>query len=299
MAPKKKQTKQDTLSAEKNKQGAGTKNENIAKELSNMEILVKERKSYLQKECQILTEHMNIYMGRVEHFLQENKFLEREAQRNQEESNAYLSYIKNHSQKCQNLIITLNDQNHSDLSRASLQKEKLVSQYAEKEKEVRSALTNMETKYSLMKKEAEDLQPLKMSSLQLERTKKIKELEKELLVTKIHHSDEMHNVKIRFLQAKADYNTDSHQKIQALTKRAEDAATRSLIQHIKQVKEENSHLLQELLRLIEYSKILKETKVQLLEEQQQLVREVQYIQDMAHTRHSLHEHEAHSASAKL
>ncbi|KFP87248.1 Coiled-coil domain-containing protein 166, partial [Apaloderma vittatum] len=231
MAPKKKQTKQDTLSAEKNKQGAGTKNENIAKELSNMEILVKERKSYLQKECQILTEHMNIYMGRVEHFLQENKFLEREAQRNQEESNAYLSYIKNHSQKCQNLIITLNDQNHSDLSRASLQKEKLVSQYAEKEKEVRSALTNMETKYSLMKKEAEDLQPLKMSSLQLERTKKIKELEKELLVTKIHHSDEMHNVKIRFLQAKADYNTDSHQKIQALTKRAEDAATRSLIQH--------------------------------------------------------------------
>ncbi|NXF67088.1 CC166 protein, partial [Ciccaba nigrolineata] len=297
-ASKTKQIKQDTMSAGKNKQGVRTKNGDTSKGISDMEIRVKERKLYLQKEYKILTEHMNTYMGRVEHFLQENKFLEKEAKRNQEESNAYLSYIRKHSQKCQNLITTLNDQNHTDLSEVWMQKEKLISQYTEKEEEVRSALMNMETKYSLMNKEVEDLQPFKYPYLQLERMKKIKELEKELLATKIQHSDEMHEIKSRFLQAKADCETEFHQKIQVLTKRAEEAAIQSLIQHIKQVKAENWHLRQELLRLIQYSKILKETKVQLREQQQQLLRENQYTQDMAHRRQRLHHHEAHDTNAE-
>lgn len=295
MASKTKQIKQDVMRAGKNKQGVRTKNGDISKGISDMEILVRERKSYLQKEYKILTEHMNTYMGRVEHFLQENKFLEKEAQRNQEESNAYLSYITKHSQKCQNLIITLNDQNRTDLSQVWTQKEKLISQYTEKEKEVRRSLMNMETKYSLMNKEVEDLQPFKDPSVQL---KKIKELEKELLVTKIQHSDEMRKIKSRFLQAKADCEMDVHQKIQILAKRAEEAAIQSLIQHIKQVKAENWHLRQELLRLIQYSKILIETKVQLREEQQQLLRENQYIQDMAYMRHWLHQHKAHNANGE-
>ncbi|KFQ21530.1 Coiled-coil domain-containing protein 166, partial [Merops nubicus] len=228
MATNTKQTKQDTKQAGKNKQGERTKNENISKEISDMGTLAKERKSYLQKEYKILTDHMNTYTGKVEHFLQENKFLEQEAQRNLEESSACLSYITKHSLKCQNLIITLNDQNHTDLSQVQMQKEKLISQYTEKEKEVRNSLMNIQTKYSLMNKEVEDLQPFKD---ELEQTKKIKELEKELLVTKIQHSDEMHKIKSRFLQAKTDCEVDFHQKIQVLTKTAEAAAVQSLIQH--------------------------------------------------------------------
>ncbi|KFR14537.1 Coiled-coil domain-containing protein 166, partial [Opisthocomus hoazin] len=231
MASKTKQMKQDTMRAGKNNQGVRTDNGDLSKEISDMEILVKAKKSYLQKEYKILTEHMNTYMGRVEHFLQENKFLEKKAKQNQEESNAYLSYIRKHSQRCQNLIITLNDQNHTDLSQVRMQKEKLIAQYAEKEKEVRSSLMNMETKYALMNKEVEDLQPFKDPSVQLEQMKKIKELEKELLVTKIQHSNEMHKIKSRFLQAKTDCEMDFHKKIQVLTKRAEEAAVQSLIQH--------------------------------------------------------------------
>ncbi|NXI42144.1 CC166 protein, partial [Galbula dea] len=286
--------KQDSMRAGKNKQGEGTKNGNIFKGITDMEILVEDRRSHLQKEYKILTEHMNTYMGKVEHFLQENKFLVKEAKQNQEESNAYLSYIKKHSQKGYNLIITLNDQNHTDLSQVWMQKDKLISQYTEKEEEVRSSLLNMETKYSLMNQEAEDLQLFKH---QQEQVKKIKELEKELLVTKIHHADEMHKIKSRFLQAKADYNMDFQQKIQVLTKRAEAAAIQSLIQHIKQVKAENWHLRQELLRLIQYSKILKETKVQLKEKQQQLLWENQYAQDMAHRHHWLHQQETHNVKS--
>uniref|UniRef100_A0A8C3J4W8 DUF4515 domain-containing protein n=1 Tax=Calidris pygmaea TaxID=425635 RepID=A0A8C3J4W8_9CHAR len=168
MAPKTKQMKQDTARAGKNKQEVKTKNGDTSKEKNNTEILVEERKSYLQKEDKILTEHLNTYMGRVEHFLQENKFLEKEAQRNRDEGNAYLSYLTKHNQKCQNLIITLNDQNHTDLSQVWMQKEKLISQYTEKEKELRNSLMNMETKYSLMNKEVEDLQPFKDPSFRQE-----------------------------------------------------------------------------------------------------------------------------------
>ncbi|KGL88344.1 Coiled-coil domain-containing protein 166, partial [Charadrius vociferus] len=231
MASTTKQMKQDTARAGKNKQEVRTKNEDVSKGKNDMETLVKERKSHLQKEYKILTEHLNTYVGRVERFLQENKFLEREAHQNREESNAYLSYITKHSQKCQNLIITLNDQNHTDLSQVWMQKEKLISEYTEKEKELRSSLMNMETKYSLMNKEVEDLQPFSDPSLQLERMKKIKELEKELLVTKIRHADEMHKIRSRFLQAKADCETDFHRKTQVLTKTAEEAAMQSLIRH--------------------------------------------------------------------
>ncbi|NXE28183.1 CC166 protein, partial [Ardeotis kori] len=298
MASKTKQMKQDTIRAGKNEQGVRTKNGDLSKGISNMEILDKDRKWYLQKEYQILTEHMNTYMGRVEHFLRENKLLEEEARQDQEETNAYLSYITKHRQKCQNLIITLNDQNNTDLSQVWMQKEKLISQYTEKEKELRSSLMNVETKYSLMNKEVEDLQPFKCLSVQLEQAKKIKELEKALLVTKIQRSDEMHKIKSRFLQAKADCEMDFHQKIQVLTKRAEEAAIQSLIQHIKEVKAENWHLRQELLRLIQYSKILKETEVQLREQQQQLLRENQCTQDMARMCHWLHQHEAHNANGK-
>ncbi|XP_040444352.1 coiled-coil domain-containing protein 166 [Falco naumanni] len=301
MATKTKQMKQDTTLGEfsragKSKQGVRTKNGDMTS--SDMEILVKERKLYLQKEYKILTEHMNTYTGRLDHFLQENKFLEKEVQRNQEENKAYLSYIRKHNQKCQNLIITLNDQNHTDLSQVRMQKEKLISQYTEKEKEVRSSLMNVETKYSLMIKEIEDLQPAKGPSVFLEQQEKIKELEKELLVTKIQRSEEMHKIKSRFLQAKAECETDFHQKIQVLTKTAEEAAIQSLIQHIKQAKAENRRLRKELLRLIRYSKILKETEVQLRVQHQQLLWENQYTQHMAHMCHLLHQHEAHNANAK-
>ncbi|NWU99071.1 CC166 protein, partial [Upupa epops] len=268
------QMKQGTVSPAKDKEGVRAKNGNLSKGTSDMETLVTEEKSYLQKEYKILNEHMNTYMGKLEHFLQENKVLEEEAQECQQQSNAYLCYRTKHSQKYQNLVITLNDQNRADLSQVQLQKEKLISQYTEKEEEVRSSLKNMETKYSLMSKEAEELLHFKN---QLDYTEKIKELEKQLLVAKIQHSEEMHKVTRRFLQAKADCETAFHQKIQALTKRAKAAAVWSLIQHLKQVKAENWHLHQELLSHIQYSKILKETEVKLRKQQQQLLWENQLL----------------------
>uniref|UniRef100_A0A8C4VMM2 DUF4515 domain-containing protein n=1 Tax=Gopherus evgoodei TaxID=1825980 RepID=A0A8C4VMM2_9SAUR len=190
MASKKKKPEQKANDFGKIKQGTNRKEGDISKTKSNTEPFVKEREQYLQKEYKILTEHMNTYLKRVDHFLWENEFLDKEAQKILEDSKAYMTYISKHTQKCQNAIITLNDQNHFDLAQVRKQKEELISQYTAKAKEVRNQLMEMETKYSLMNKEVEDLQPFK--DLQLEQLSRIKELEKELLVTKIQHSEQMH-----------------------------------------------------------------------------------------------------------
>ncbi|NXF86405.1 CC166 protein, partial [Eubucco bourcierii] len=277
MASKVKLMKQDTMSAGKNKPGE-SRNGNVSKGISDMEVPAKERKLYLQKECKILTKCINTYTGKVEQLLQENRFLEKEAKEYQDESSTYLSYIKKHRQKCQNLIITLNDQNHSSLAQVWKQKEKLILQYTEKEEELRSSLMHVETKYSLLDKELEDLEPFKDKA---EQTKRIEELEKELLVTKIHHADEMHKIRSGFQQAKAACELRFEENVQVLSGRAEAAAVQALRQHVRQVKAENWELRRELRRLLQHSAILKETQVGLREQQEQLLRELRCLQNMA------------------
>ncbi|KAJ7329416.1 hypothetical protein JRQ81_015590 [Phrynocephalus forsythii] len=248
-----------------------------------------EREKYLQKEYGILTEHINTYTQRAQHFQSENEFLDKEAQQIRENSKAYLGYLTKRTVRCQNAIITLNDQNRSELAHVLKQMEELTSQYTDKEKEVRSQLIEMETKYSLMNKEVEELKPFK--ELQLDQMTRIRELEKELLAMKIQHSEQMHKVKSQFLQQKAEYEAASQQKVQALAKRAEKEAVRSLIQHTKQVKAENWQLRHELLNLIKRAQGLKNIVCHLREQKEQLQKELQYKQSLADMRHWLTQQE--------
>ncbi|XP_061463292.1 coiled-coil domain-containing protein 166 [Rhineura floridana] len=243
---------------------------------------VSEREQYLQKEYAILTEHIKTYTQHVRHFQWENKFLDKEAQQIREISRVYISYLNRRTLRCQNAIISLNDQNLSDLAQIRKQKAELTSQYLEKEKEVRHQLIEMETKLSLINKEIEAMKPYQ--ELQLEQLTRIRELEKELLVMKVQHTEQMHKVKSQFLQQTAEYEMQSQQKVQALARLAEKEAVRSLIQHTKQVKTDNWRLRHELLNLIRQAKVLKSFLLQLREHQQQLLREHQYREDLAHMR---------------
>ncbi|XP_061496215.1 coiled-coil domain-containing protein 166-like [Rhineura floridana] len=266
----------------------------MPKVVSTSGTFITEREQYLQKEYGILTEHINTYTQRMEHFQSENEFLNKEAQQIRENSKAYLAYLAKRTLRCQNAIITLNDQNRSDLAHVLKQKEELTSQYTDKETEVRSQLIEMETKYSLMNKEVEELKPFK--ELQSEQLSRIRELEKELLAMRIQHSEQMHKVKSKFLHLKAEYEVESHQKVQALAKKAEKEAVRSLIQHTKQVKAENWQLRNELLNLIKRAQGLKAIMHQLKEQKEQLLRELQYGQDLARMHHWLKQQGAPKAS---
>ncbi|XP_026543656.1 coiled-coil domain-containing protein 166-like [Notechis scutatus] len=252
----------------------------IVKQQSSSEQFFTEREQHLKKEYATLTEYIKDYSDRVDHFQDENELLDKEAQEIQENNKAYLTYLAKRTLLCQNAIITLNDQNRSDLASVLKQKDELTSQYKDREKEVRSQLIEMETKYSLMNKEVDDLRPFK--ELQSDQLSRIWELEKELLAMKIHHSEQMHTVKNQFLQKKAEYEMESQKRVQALAKKAEKEAVRSLIQHTKQIKAENGRLRNELLNLIKRAQGLKATVHQLQEQKEQLLQELQYGEDLAH-----------------
>ncbi|XP_066490608.1 coiled-coil domain-containing protein 166-like [Tiliqua scincoides] len=241
--------------------------------------LVSEQEQYLLKEHAILTEHINTYTQRLEHFQEKNEFLNKEAQQIRENSKAYLAFLSKCTLRCQNATTTLNDQNCSDLAQVRKQKEQLISQYMDREKEVRCQLIELETKFSLMKKELKELQPVK--ELQSEQLTCIRELEKKLLAMKIQHSEHMHKVKSRFLQQKAEYEMESQEKVQVLARRAEKEAVSSLIKHTKQIKVENCQLRSELLNLIQRAQGLKAFMHQLHEQQEQLLQEHQYSHDLA------------------
>ncbi|NXB26914.1 CC166 protein, partial [Rhagologus leucostigma] len=277
-APKSK-GREDPVTAGKNKQRMGTKDGETPKEISDVENPPKERKLYLQEECRILTEHLDTYLGRAEQLLQGNKRLEKEAQATQEQSQAYLSCRAKCSQDPLDMVITLNDQNGRDLAQIQVQKEELIPRYAAKEQEVRSSLRDTEAEAALLDTELEELEPYRDLLVQAEQ--RVKALEKELRVTRIRCAEETHAIRSRFLQEKADCEQELHQRMQELTWRAQEVALQALIQHVEQVKAENRHLRQELLGLLQHCQLLKDTKIRLQDQQEQLLRENQCTQRAA------------------
>ncbi|XP_028602533.2 coiled-coil domain-containing protein 166-like [Podarcis muralis] len=262
----------------------------IAKSQSTTGPLLTEQEQSLKKESLILAEHIHTYTQWVDQFQSRNEFLDKEAQEIRQNSKAYLSYLNRRAARCQDAITTLNEQNLFDLTSVLKQKEELTSQYTDKETEMRSQLIEMETKFSLMTKEVEELKPFK--ELQSEQLLRIRELEKELLAMKIQHSEEMRLLKSKYLHQKAEYEVQAEQKVQALAKKAEKEAVRSLIQHTNRVKEENRRLRNELLGLIQRAKGLKAFRQQLREQKEQLLWELQYGRGLAHMRRWLQQQAA-------
>ncbi|XP_027764203.1 coiled-coil domain-containing protein 166 [Empidonax traillii] len=94
-------------------------------------------------------------------------------------------------------------------------------------------------------------------------------------------AEETRSIKSRFLREKAACERELQRRMQRLTWRAEEVALRALIQHVEQVKAENRLLRQELLGLIQHSQVLRDAKIRLQDQQEQLLRENQCAQRVA------------------
>uniref|UniRef100_A0A670ZU93 DUF4515 domain-containing protein n=1 Tax=Pseudonaja textilis TaxID=8673 RepID=A0A670ZU93_PSETE len=185
------------MAPKKKPKGKKSKGKDGAAGPSSAAPFVSEKEQRLQKELDILSEHIVTYSQRLRHFQSENEYLDKEAQQVREASKVYLSYLTRRTVRCQNAIISLNDQNRFDLSQIQKQKAEVAAQYAEREREVSRQLIELENKLFLLNRDVADLQP--WQDLQLRHLTQIRELEKELLITKIQHAEQMHRVKSRFL----------------------------------------------------------------------------------------------------
>ncbi|XP_007488738.1 coiled-coil domain-containing protein 166 [Monodelphis domestica] len=240
---------------------------------------LKERYQFLQREFASLTEQLDTYEKRVQNVLLENDFLDREAARLREENRQYTVYMSSRAQHLANFIITLDAQNRADLAQVHSQQAELSHIYEGREHAVRAQLTEMEARASNMAYQVELLQPFK--DLQLEQMARIKTLERELLHMRVEHTQLLHCVKGRFLEDKAACEREARQQVQLLVRRAEREATRSLLVHIQSIKAENRRLRQELLELLQRTKVLQDIRQDLLERRRRLRQDHQDAQDMA------------------
>lgn len=253
-----------------------SKDEEPPQESSDTEDPIQERKLYLQEECRILSEHLDTYLGRAEQLLQGSKHQEKEAQRTEEQSQSYLCCGAKLSQDPPGMIITLSDHNRQELAQIQAQKEELVPRYAGKEREVRSALEDTEAEAARLDTELQQLEPYKEQKRQAEQ--RVKALEKELRVTRIRCAEETHGVRSKFLQDKAECEQQFQRRMQQLTWGAQEVAMRALIQHVERVKAENRLLRHELLGLLQHCQLLRDTRIRLQDQQEQLLRENRCLQ---------------------
>lgn len=129
----------------------------------NAEAPLSERAQYLQREYSLLSEKLVSCEHRVDEVLQNNKFLDSEAQRLREENRLYASYVSAHAQRCANTIVRLEDQNRVDLAQIRWQRAELASLYQGREDGVRAQLLEMKTRAENMTKRVLELQPYKAS----------------------------------------------------------------------------------------------------------------------------------------
>ncbi|XP_021072922.1 coiled-coil domain-containing protein 166 [Mus pahari] len=268
MAPKKKRG-----------QNAGRKQESADQPLS-------ERAQYLQREYAMLSESLVACEQRIDEVLQNNAFLNSEAQRLREENRLYVGYASAHALRCANAVVRVEDQNRIDLAQIRWQRAELASFYHSREDGVRAQLQEMKKRAENMTQQVQELQPYK--ELQLEQLARIRTLERELLHMRVEHTQLLHQVKRRFLDEKSAFEREARLQVQSLTRRSEREAARSLISHAQALKADNGHLRQELMRLLQRTHLLQDMRQQLLEQREQLRREHVDMQNLEQMHGWLH-----------
>uniref|UniRef100_A0A8C5NNW3 Uncharacterized protein n=1 Tax=Junco hyemalis TaxID=40217 RepID=A0A8C5NNW3_JUNHY len=93
----------------------------------------------------------------------------------------------------------------------------------------------------------------------------------------------------RFLQDKAECEQQFQRRMQQLTWGAQEVAMKALIQHVEEVKAENRLLRHELMGLLQHCQLLRDTRVRLQDQKEELLRENLCLQLMParHRRDSL------------
>ncbi|XP_006830933.1 PREDICTED: coiled-coil domain-containing protein 166 [Chrysochloris asiatica] len=234
---------------------------------------------YLQREYALLTEQLQACEERLDHVLQENAFLDREALRLREENRLYASYVSARAQRCANAVVRLDDQNRMELAQIRWQRAELSTLYHGREDSVRAQLLEMESRAACMSRQVQELQPYK--ELQLEQLARIRTLERELLHMRVEHTQQLHRVKQRFLEDKAALEREARQRVQSLGRRSEREAARALIAYTQAIKADNGRLRQELFRLLHRAQLLHDTRRQLLEKRDQLQHEHEDTRNLA------------------
>ncbi|KAK3768163.1 hypothetical protein RRG08_031703 [Elysia crispata] len=237
-----------------------------------------EKEILLKAELEQVTLQLDKDKQTVEELKQENEWLQNEAQKIRIESHEYMSYMEKKTSKRQTTIITLSDHNKQEIRNIQLQRQNMEEDFDEKKKSLENLLLEKQHLLEKTNQELGDLQEYK--DLQTDQLNKIKELERQVMQMRAHHTERIQQMKSDFLREKKEYQHDSDFRIQSLEKKANKEAVQCLTEHTNKIKLENRALRHELLNLIKTTRALNEHQRLLLEQKRQLVREQNYANDL-------------------
>ncbi|XP_072263421.1 coiled-coil domain-containing protein 166-like [Pyxicephalus adspersus] len=249
------------------------------------EVVVTEREARLHDEHDRLNAEQDGLRRRLEQLRRENEFLQEEAERVRVESQEYLLYMGKRSQRRQDAIISLNDQNTRELAEIRRQKEELEASFQQEEKKLRDQLLQRETELANLRRELKELEP--MRELQKEQISLIKHLESEVMASRGKHAEALLRVKSAFLRQKVECQQDSQRQLNQLSQKANEEARNALQDVSRRVKEENQTLRQELLQLINQFRDLHTQKKKVMEQNKQLRREQQCQKEVRNAQRKL------------
>ena len=237
-----------------------------------------EREILLSQQLESLTDELAEMKRNVGELRKENEWLQEEAQQTRLESHEYMAYMARKTEKRQSTIVSLNDNNHEQLSKIQKQKEEMIAYYDQQKTELKDQMLEKETELSSAKKELAELE--QYQRLQYDQEAEIKSLEEEVQQMRAKHSETIQKLKAQFLQEKKLFQDQSDTRIQAMAKQANQEAKQSMTTQTQRVKEENQKLRKELLALIRRTRALHEKRQQLEEQHKTLKRDLQYGKDL-------------------
>uniref|UniRef100_A0A8C5QBQ1 DUF4515 domain-containing protein n=1 Tax=Leptobrachium leishanense TaxID=445787 RepID=A0A8C5QBQ1_9ANUR len=242
------------------------------------EAVASARELVLQQENQRLAAEHEVLRRKLEQLRRENGFLQEEAEQIREDSQEYMSYMNKRSQRRQDNIISLSDQNLKQLEDMRLQKKELEVRFQEEEAKLREQILQRESNQAKLSGEIHHLMPMK--ELQSEQLLHIKELIEEVMATRGRHAEALLRVKSAFLRDKKECQLDSEHQMGHLSQTAHTQAKKALMEASSRMKEENQHLRQDLLHLIHQAQVLQAQKQKLEDQNQNLRREEQCCQEL-------------------
>ncbi|XP_051894784.1 coiled-coil domain-containing protein 166 isoform X2 [Pristis pectinata] len=186
----------------------------------------------------------------------------------------YIQQMAKRSEKTQNQIISLSDQNQRKLDEIRKAKEKILADFESQKQELKMTQIEKETELVQINKEVKSLSEYK--ELRVVQLARIQELDKQVMDARALHSQNLHNLKVKFNKEKTEYKQNAKKMVKLLEKEANKEAVCCLIQHIEAIKNENQELRDVLVCLIRRSRVLREQQAELEEQQSQLLREREY-----------------------
>ncbi|PAA73490.1 hypothetical protein BOX15_Mlig001659g2 [Macrostomum lignano] len=281
MPPKKGKKKGKSKGKDKSAKKA---DESVAPEVEQPQEEVVDKEQQLKEELAKVIKEVEDAKKKLSELKSENEWLQEESQRIRVESHEYMGYMEKRADKRQKALITLSDYNEHEIKVLLQQREEMLEAYSYQKEELKQTLLSKQNELSKARDELDELAEFK--KLKDEQAEMIKHLEKEAQNLRIQHSEQLQQLKAKFMREKREFQEESEQKVHQLSKEAYKEAITSLIDHSNTVKLQNRKLRKDLLHMIQQTRLLQEHKRKLEIQHDELLKEQEFSKDIRKLRNA-------------